>query len=393
MMMPLVLMFLGGIMFVGFIASELFEKTKVPDSIILIFIGILLKSQGLVDPAMLQPMTPIVASIAIALILFESGMSINLGELASSLSGAFNMANLSFLFNSLAISGLTYLFLDWDPLSSLMVGFMLAGTSAAVVIPIARKLLPPETAPVAELESTITNVYNFVFAMSVANIIQSTQVSPTFALNSLLSYFSIGVMIGIIGGFLWINFAKKLWRKQFSYMMTLAILFILYGFAEYGGGSGAVAGLVFGLMLGNNQEIAEVIKTPAIGTGRFLKFSQEMAFLIRTYFFLFMGIVLQVPYDMLLWSLAVSIAVAALLMRGAAAKLLGMPNRMALLIPRGLSEVVIASLIMGMNLPESQVIMTLAGMVIIVTNLLPSFILNWNEKAARASPAAPKRKK
>lgn len=377
MAMPLILMFLGGIMFVGFIASELFETTKVPDSIILILIGLLLKSQGLVDPAMLQPLTPIVASIAISLILFESGMSINLGELASSLSGAFNLANISFILNSLAIGGLTFLFLGWDPLTSLLVGFMLGGTSAAVVIPIARKILPPDVSPVVEIESTITNVYNFVFAMSVANIIESTQVGPNYALNSLLSYFSIGVFMGIIVGFLWINLAKKLWKKHFSYMISLSMLFILYGFTEFAGGSGAVAGLVFGLVLGNNKEIAEIIKTPAIGTRGFLKFSQEMAFLIRTYFFLFMGIVLTVPYDMLLWSLAASVAVAAFIMRAATAKLLGLPIEIALLIPRGLSEVVIASLVLGMDLTHSEGIMTIAGLVIIVTNLLPSIIMNW----------------
>jgi NhaP-type Na+/H+ or K+/H+ antiporter len=379
MTMPLILMFLGGVMFVGFLASELFEKTKVPDSIILILIGILLKSQGLVDPAMLAPLTPIVASIAIALILFESGMSINLGELASSLSGAFNLANISFILNSLAIGGLTILFTGWDPLTSLLVGFMLGGTSAAVVIPIARKLLPPDVAPVVELESTITNVYNFVFAMSVANIIESAQVSATFALNSLLSYFSIGALVGIVGGFIWISFAQKLWRKHFSYMVTLSTLFILYGFSELAGGSGAVAGLVFGLVLGNNKEISEIAKTPAVGTRGFLKFSQEMAFLIRTYFFLFIGSVLNVPYDMLLWSLAVSIAVAAFLLRAVTAKLLSLPTDVALLIPRGLSEVVIASIIMGMGLPHAEGILTIAGLVIIVTNLLPSIIMNWRK--------------
>ncbi len=369
-------------MFVGFLTSELFERTKVPDSIILILIGLLLRNRGFVDASMLEPLTTLVASIAISLILFESGMRINLGELASSLSGAFNLANLSFILSSLAIGGLTFLFTGWDPLTSIMVGFTLGGTSAAVVIPIARKLLPMDSAPVVELESTMTNVYNFVFAMSVASIIESAQVGPTFALNSLLSYFSIGVLLGIVVGFVWINFAKKLWGKSFSYMMTLSALFILYGFTEYAGGSGAVAGLVFGLILGNNKEIAEVIKTPAIGTRTFLKFSQEMSFLIRTYFFLFMGIVLKVPYDMLMWSLAVSIAVAAFLMRVVSAKLLKMPNEIAILIPRGLSEIVIASIIMSKGLPHSEEILTIVGMVIIVTNLLPSIIMNWRKGRA-----------
>ncbi|MBR9680513.1 MAG: hypothetical protein GOU98_01660 [Candidatus Altiarchaeota archaeon] len=383
MSLALTMMFLGIVMFVGYIASELFETTKIPDSLILIAVGMGLNYSGLVDSAALEPLTELIASIAIVMLLFESGLSIDFRGLTSSFSHAFNMANISFIFSSLGIAGLTYFFVGWDPLTSLMVGFMLGGTSSSIVTPLAKKMMSHDMALVAELESTITSVYNFVFTFTVASILQNAQVSANFVLSNLLSYFSIGVFLGIAFGIGWINFSKKIWQKQISYMMTLATLFILYGFAEYGGGSGAVAGLVFGLILGNNKEISEIIKTPAIGTGRFRKFSHEMAFLIRTYFFIFLGIILRIPSNRLLWIFAVLLALTTFSIRLTAARLLGLPQEMALLIPRGLSEAVIASIIVGMGLLHSEEIINLVGLIIIVTNIVPSVIMirrKWGGK-------------
>jgi len=378
--LSLILMFLGGIIFVGFFASELFQKTKVPDSIILIGIGIALSQWGWVDPTVLEPLTAIVSSIAISMILFEAGMSIKFKELTESLGTAFNMANISFVTNSFAIAALTFLFTGWDPLTSLMAGFLLGGTSAAVIIPMAKQILPEDLIVTAELESTITNIYNFIFALSVAKILQSTLVSPNLVINELLSYFSIGVFLGIVISLLWIIFLKKFWGRPFSYMRTLAIILFLYGFAEFAGGSGALASLIFGLMLGNNQALSELIKTPAIGTGRFLKFSQEIAFLIRTYFFLFLGIVLRLPSDTKIWVLAIAIAVIAFMMRALSARILKLPMEMAVLMPRGLGEAVIASLILEMGIPGAEELLVIVGLVIIVTNLFPAIVLNFWKK-------------
>lgn len=370
----LALMFLGGIIFVGFISSLLFNKTRIPDSIILIAIGLLLRRAELVDPAMLEPFTALVASVAISIILFESGMSIDLSELASGLSHAFNMANLSYISSALIIGLLTNFLLGWNPLISLMVGFLLGGTSGEGVTPLARQLLIPENTVVAELESTLTNIYNFVFSVSIANIILSVDLSPNYALNNLLSYFSIGVFLGIVVGFVWIKLARKLWSKPFSYITTLSIVFMLYGFAEYAGGSGAIAGLVFGLVLGNSKEIAEIIKAPKVGTSRLLKFSQEIAFLIRTYFFLFLGTILEIPRNPYMWGLAGAVAVVSVLARLLWARVLGLPQKMALLIPRGINEVVISSIVMGMGVTQLGDLLNLVGLVIIVTNLLPAVI-------------------
>lgn len=391
MSLALIMMFLGIVMFVGYIASELFETTKIPDSLILIAIGMLLNYSGLVDPLLLSPMTELIASIAIAILLFESGLSMDFKELANSFSSAFNMANLSFIMSSLSIAGLTYFFVQWDPLTSLMVGFMLGGTSGSIVTPIAKKIMTTDMALVADLESTISGVYNFVFTFTVASILKNTLVSPKLALSNLLAYFSIGVFLGILLGIIWINFSKKIWQKQVSYMMTLATLFILYGLADYAGGSGAVAGLVFGLILGNNKEISEVIKTPSIGTGRFLKFSHEIAFLIRTYFFIFLGIILKIPSNRLLWIFAVALAMATFSVRLLAAKLLKLPHEMALLIPRGLNEAVIASIVVGMGVISGDDIINLVGLVIIVTNIVPSVIMIKNRgkrKAGQENEAA-----
>lgn len=384
--LPLLMMFLGGIIFVGFFSSELFDKTKVSDSVILMGIGIALRTWGLVDPLVLEPLTALVSSLAVAMILFESGLNINLQELASGLDEAFNMSNFAYISNSLGIASLTFLFTGWDPLTSLLVGFILGGTSGAVTTPMAKKMLDDDLVAVSNLETTITNIYNFVFSLSVAKLLVNASVGISFAMNRLLSYFSIGVLLGIFMGLFWIKFSNRVWRKPFSYMRTLAAMLFLYGFAEYAGGSGAVASLVFGLLLGNNKELSDIIKTPKIGTGRFLRFSQELAFLIRTYFLLFMGIVLHIPSNPVMWYLSVAIAIAAFLLRLMSAKLSGLPSEVAFLMPRGLSEAVLISLMMDMGIPHTEEILSLIGLVILVTNVFPSLVLIFWKKGKELKP-------
>ena len=375
MTLSLIMMFVGGIILLGFFSSELFDRTKIPDSLVLIAVGLAIQRFGILDPAAIQPLTPVVASIAIATILFDAGIKTNISELLESFSSAFNMANITFAFNTLAISAISFLLMGWDPLTSLMVGFILGGTSAAVAIPLSTKILPQESSIILELESTITNIYNLIFSLSVATLIQTTTISPNYAIRNLLAYFSIGVFLGLLGGIMWLGMSKRLWGKPFSYMATFAFLFIIYGVAEYSGGSGAIAGLVFGLVLGNNKGLSEIIKTPAIGTSRFAKFSQELSFLVRTYFFLFLGVILSIPRSAQMWTFALVVAVSVMLVRLAAASLLNLPQKLALMIHRGLSEAVIASLIVSMGLPNAQEIITAVGLTIIVTNILPSVVM------------------
>jgi len=111
--------------------------------------------------------------------------------------------------------------------------------------------------------------------------------------NSLMGSFSIGATMGFIVGMVWIAGLSRLRRREFEYMLVLAVLLLLYAFVESVNGSGAIAAFVFGVVLANSREISNMIKLKkeAIMHAEVGRFHNEVSFLIRTFFFVYLGLI------------------------------------------------------------------------------------------------------
>ncbi|OPX58504.1 MAG: potassium/proton antiporter [Methanomassiliicoccales archaeon PtaB.Bin215] len=91
---------------------------------------------------------------------------------------------------------------------------------------------------------------------------------------------------------------QKLSRQPFSYMITIAAMLIVFSVTNFlvdKAGGGAIAVLVFGLTIGNWDEISKVLRQKgeqfALGD-KVKRFHDEIAFLIRTVFFVYLGLVI-----------------------------------------------------------------------------------------------------
>ena len=74
----------GFVILIGFFGNIFFEKTKIPDVIVLLGIGILLGPvSGMVNPGSLHNMAEYVGSLALLVILFEGGTDLDLNRLLS----------------------------------------------------------------------------------------------------------------------------------------------------------------------------------------------------------------------------------------------------------------------------------------------------------------------
>jgi cell volume regulation protein A len=77
-------------------------------------------------------------------------------------------------------------------------------------------------------------------------------------------------------------------------MVTLATLLLVYSLNSFVGGSGAIAALVFGLVVGNRNTILRLTGTKVrIETAgeKVHSFHDEITFFIRSFFFVFLGII------------------------------------------------------------------------------------------------------
>ena len=93
-------------------------------------------------------------------------------------------------------------------------------------------------------------------------------------------------------------------------MLTLGILFVLFFLANSFGESGALTALVFGLMLGNKNHLARILrfKLPKIEMDD--PTHNQLTFLVRAFFFVFVGLMAsfgQIEY--MIFGILITIAV------------------------------------------------------------------------------------
>ncbi|MEE1203302.1 MAG: cation:proton antiporter, partial [Bacteroidales bacterium] len=154
-----VLIFLGILVFSAHLFSMIFSKKKIPDVLLLLVIGVLIGPVlGFVTPEDFGSVGSVFTSITLVVILFEGGTGISISDLKNSWRSTVNLTASSFVISAVAVATIAYAFGN-DLLNSITIGCILAGTSSAVVIPLAQHLkLSSETKTSLILESAITDV-------------------------------------------------------------------------------------------------------------------------------------------------------------------------------------------------------------------------------------------
>jgi potassium/hydrogen antiporter len=306
-MLSVVMAFLavGAIIIIGFISNLLFNKSKVPDVLILIALGYLIGPGmlGIIDNDMfeiIEIMAPMLAAVALAMIMFDGGLGLNYDQVLGSLTRTMLHTIVAFSLSIMVTTAIAYMMMGWDFSTSLLIGAILGGTSGAVVIPLVNRLkVSPKTRVLLTIESALTDVIVIVMAMSIILLIQNNtgDLGPT--IQGLAASFFVSFMIGLIFGIFWLRVLAKLEGQPFSYMVTLAVLFIIYALTDIlvgQSGVGAIAALIFGLVLGNKEEFARIFKKFK-GEFRFneeiRQFHSEISFFVRTFFFVYLGVVVQ----------------------------------------------------------------------------------------------------
>ena len=299
---------IGAIIAIGFTATLIFERTRVPDLLILIFLGLLIGPVALtyfgfsfVPPGVLALATPYFTAVALMIILFDGGLNLRLREVVRYLGLVGLHTGLTFLLTLFAVAFVTVVVLGYPWLVGLLLGAILAGTSGAVVIGIVRALrVSEETKIVLTLESVLTDVLCVVTVLALIELLRGGPgASVSIVFLDLGQAFLVALAFGIAFGVGWLLLLGRLEKKPFSYMLTIAVLFVLYAFTETSGGSGAMASFVFGLVLGNHKAFERRIhlRTNFVVDDRIKQFHGELSFVIRTFFFVFLGVVFTFQFS------------------------------------------------------------------------------------------------
>jgi cell volume regulation protein A len=384
----------GSIVLMGFLGDIVYDKIKIPDVLMLLGIGILLGPVfKMVDHRHLAEFAEYFGTFALIVILFEGGMDIKIRMLLQEFGNATILVAISFVSTTSALTAFLMYVHSWELLPSLLMATVLGCTSSAIVLPVLAKMsLKDETKTVLYIESAMSDVLAVVLAISLIEFVKLESIGIEKPLRAIASSFSIAIVIGTAFGFFWYKMLNLIAGRKYSYMVTLGVMLIVVAAVDYLGGSGPVAVLIFGIILGNCGDIPFLQASSQCNmideTIKF--FHGEVTFFIRTFFFVYMGMMITskvlAPRIM-----AVSLALLCIIviMRYMSVELMirrsgkGKEERNAFfyMLPRGLATAVLASLPMAAGVEGSEDFIVYAVSVIILTNIVMTLgVLNMERK-------------
>lgn len=370
---------IGATIFIGFLGSLFFERTKISELLILVALGVLIGPiLGLVDQALFASLIPFFAALALLILLFDGGLNLNFYKVAYELPRAFIFTLLVFVVSVIAIGAFTSLVTGWKFELGLLFGAVVGGTSSAIVISLVSKMrASEEVKTLLKLESALTDALCIVTAITLAEIAVASSFNLSNSVNSLAGSFSIAALIGIVAGLIWIKFLEH-FKGKFDYMLTLAAAFVVYGGVEFARGNGGIAVLLFGIVIGNVRQLIELFtkkEAPHLEITNGIKsFQSEVSFFVRTFFFVYIGLILNLTaFTLTLVTIGIGVTVLALLARRLATKLLGYDKvsektLIYTMMPRGLAAAVLASIPTTFGIPALG-FTELVMIVIIISNI------------------------
>ncbi|MEK6923775.1 MAG: cation:proton antiporter [Candidatus Micrarchaeota archaeon] len=373
---------LGLILLAGFVANWIFARTRVSQVLILLALGFLLGPvAGIVDSSkgsVLADLTPFVGALALIILLFDGGITLNVFDLVKVLPRATAFTLFVFATSIGVTAILAKIALGWGWGNGLLLGAAVGGTSAAIVLAMLDKArASQESKSLLALESTATDALCIVTAFVIIQVLKSNVAMDASSIANLIAAsFSIALMAGVAAAALWLIVLRKLNKHAFPYMLTIAVVFLLYALVETARGNGGIAVFAFGLVLGNAQRVAETFKLKGDYAlkSEIMAFQGEVTFFTRTFFFVFLGLVITLEgITPTIAGIAAALSILLLLARKAAQKIILPQARDAQLVtymmPRGLAAAVLAGLPAAQGL-RADGFVEITLIVIIISNVI-----------------------
>jgi NhaP-type Na+/H+ or K+/H+ antiporter len=384
-----VIALVGALIFLAHFFTALFSRTRVPDVLLLILIGLLIGPVlHLTTRASFGRVGPVFTTITLVLLLFEGGLDLGIKTLRQSLRGTLVLTLLSFGFTVLVASFATWRLAHLSFLQSLTLGAIVGGTSPAVVIPLAAQLkMGPQASATLFLESALGDVLSIIITLALVDAQQIGRLRLVSLMGGLLASLLFAIVIGVASALVWSMLLQRVRNFEHTAFTSAAFLFLIYSLAEYLGFSGPVSALAFGATLGNLRFFRSVISRPsalAESVGLNLEeraFLSEVVFLLKTFFFVYIGLSVQLTQRSLMTSGLASTALIyvarAVAVRWGASRAIARADasRMAALAPKGLAAAVLASIGVEQNLPNALLVQNLVYSIILFTIILATVLV------------------
>ena len=300
--MTYAILFIGVLLFLGHVFSSLFEKTRLPDVLPLMILGILMGPVlKIVSPDSFGEAGQIFTTLALIVVLFKSGLDFRILSLRGAVGQGLLLTTVCFLLITVIIAFITQSALGIPQIYALIIGSIVADNSTAIITPMLAKLkIAKTTKTILFLEANLTGVYSIVLALALLSAAsRGGTVSAGMLAADVFKSFGIGILFALAAGLFWMSILNRVRRLENAISLTFAFVLLVYSLSGLIGGDGAIATLAFGVVAGNIRLIKR-LWLPKLDYQRLLSlnsgekdFFDEIEFIFKTLFFVYMGICLR----------------------------------------------------------------------------------------------------
>jgi cell volume regulation protein A len=318
------LLLVSSTLLIAYISGLIYSKTKIPDVIWNLFLGILLGPVlGFFNKDVFIELSPLMSAIALNIILFEAGINVQIA-LVKQVTLKATILSISTILTVIFSVGVllsTVVPSAFNLLQGMLVGAMVGGTSTIAVYGVfgsIERIFPriESTRVMLIMESVISDPICIIASITLIKMIMSPNVSLLDSIVRVGVIFLLSTGVGFIVGIVWAEILHRLHGQPLTYILTLAILFPTYVLTErlIGEGGGPVAALIFGLILANHNAILkklQVTKHVEIDIQSLRHFHEEITFFIKAFFFTYMGLIILISIESLLLGIGVLVIILA----------------------------------------------------------------------------------
>jgi cell volume regulation protein A len=373
------------IIFLGYIGEQIFRKTHVPSFLFLVFTGFILGPVlGIIQKSTLIPLLGVLAEITLIMVIFHGGMDLKVSTLLRDGWRPLVQVAIYVLLSIAIISTMVHFLLNFNWVIALIFGSIVGGeTTTVVIIPLSRQLdIKDKTVMFLTFEAALNSIVLVVLFLTFIGLYQNGSASIYTTIDSLVSSFSIGIFIGLVLSIIWIYLLHYLKRQNYTYVLTLGLLFLTFGLTDRAGGSGYLAVIIFGIIFGNHRFVSELFKKKIRMEkleNQIFGFQGEITFILKTFFFVFLGLILSLSFSSLFFGLEFGAIILVILIvsrilavTASTYKSDMVKDKLPILISlaQGLTPATLAILALEYGIPHANTFLVLVTYVIILTNIV-----------------------
>lgn len=380
------------ILIIGYIGRAIFEKFKIPEVLILISIGLILGPVGHLLPSTytntLGSLAVIFGDIALIIIVYNGGRIINILDRGIRNWRGFVLSVFDVLFTMIFATISTNLLFGWPIIDGVLLGAVLGSTSSTVIIPIIKRMkIPNDLYDILMVENSINSVIAILAFALITTFITNQALSFQSFSTYVLDYVSVAVFVGLVAGFGWVFIQSRI-KAAREYLATIAVAILIFGFTGLFNGAGIIAVLVFALMMGNYRvfdrylNLRPHISKKEVAARKTIE--KDLEFLLRTFFFVFIGIITVLSYDYLL--IAIVIFIITMLARYLESLVVFFRKSQILfrnftfsLMSHGTTDAVLATLLLTTGIAYSERIFYIVFILIILSNIATSILISKSD--------------